>query len=318
MQIGNVEIFESQLSSGKGAFLTGPLDAETAEVLSQLNITELQIGASVIQADLSFIDVLKDLEMLFIEVPVTKGLKKVEQLSNLKGLFFSSITPDETAIAELDFSKLKDVAFGIPGLVGGEAYLRSKEIQSLSISNAQLSDLSVLSALTSLRSLTIYSSEVTSLEGIPNIFKLNLTQVSSLSSLRGLETCSNLLSLTLDEVTELQSIDEIGKTTAIRDFLIQRCFKIHDVSALENCTQLQNIQFNVCGKIESLKPLRNFTHLKTFNFSETTVIVDGDISFLKEFKELKSIKFMNRKHYNMTTTEWYDNRFPGQTWTQRM
>lgn len=171
-------------------------------------------------------------------------------------------------------------------------------------------DLSLLGSMKSLNSLTIRLSDAKSLEGIPNLQCLDLTQVSSLSSLHGLEHCSNLVSLTLDELRELQSIDAIGKTIAIRELMIQRCFKIQNISSLENCINLQHLQLNICGKIETLKPIRNLTGLKTFNFIETTNIVDGDISFLKEFRELKTLKFMNRKHYNMTTTEWYTNRFP--------
>jgi len=103
MQIGNAQVFDAQLSSGKGANLTGPLDVQTAQLLSTQNITELQIGAEAGEGDLTFIDLLKELEMLFIEVPVTKGIKKVEQLSALRGLYFSGISPEETASDDLDF-----------------------------------------------------------------------------------------------------------------------------------------------------------------------------------------------------------------------
>jgi hypothetical protein len=54
---------------------------------------------------------------------------------------------------------------------------------------------------------------------------------------------------------------------------------------------------NNCGDIETLKPLSRLTSLEWVTFSESTNIVDGDLSSLFQMR-LSRIAFQNRRHYS--------------------
>ena len=125
-----------------------------------------------------------------------------------------------------------------------------------------------------LETLFVWQSSIENLEGGDNLYsvkRLSLYGDRKLSSLKGIEKFKNLTILEIDGCKSIGSINEI--------------------SSLEN---LEILKIDNCGDIESLKPIQHLKKLKELSFAESTNVLDGDLSLCKG---IKSVGFMERKHY---------------------
>ena len=124
----------------------------------------------------------------------------------------------------------------------------------------------------------------------------------------------------------LRAFNGIGRLPAIKRLELVHCYKLESDAGLEEISgslrhlhilnskrfhpglglrSLRNIEvlrLNACGEIENLDFLFEFPRLIDFRFVDTHVR-SGDLSPLLAHKSLRSVGFMDKRHYNMKSEE---------------
>jgi hypothetical protein len=154
-------------------------------------------------------------------------------------------------------------------------------------------------------------------------------------SLRGYRQKNGLLDAlpTSDEIlylelsfSGLRAFGGIGRLQSIKRLELVHCYKLESDSGLEEVSSslrhlhvlnskrlqvgaglrsLRNIEvlrLNACGEIDTLEFLHEFPRLLDFRFVDTNVR-SGDLSPLIAHKTLRSVGFMDKRHYNMKSAE---------------
>jgi len=154
-------------------------------------------------------------------------------------------------------------------------------------------------------------------------------------SLRGYRQKNGLLDAVpiLDEIlylelsfSGLRAFDGIGRLRSIKRLELVHCYKLESDSGLEEVAgslrhlhilnskrlhvgpglrslrDIEVLRLNACGEIDSLDFLFEFPRLLDFRFVDTNVR-SGDLSPLIAHKTLRSVGFMDKRHYNMKSVE---------------
>lgn len=153
-----------------------------------------------------------------------------------------------------------------------------KNLTHLNIVNYPDFDLSSLSKMIKLKSIKLVS--------------------RNLRSLTGLENFQALKSVDLFQCTKLENIKAIQSCKSIESIHIESCKKIPNISPIKSQIELKHLSLNNCGDIESLTPIALLNNLETLSFTEDTKIIDGNLTFISNLKNLKKVIFNNRKHYS--------------------
>lgn len=164
------------------------------------------------------------------------------------------------------------------------------------------SKIALPSAESRLRSLYIrrYGPKSKSLIECPafrGLVELEINQ-GNLTSVEGVESLEKLDTAMLCYLRQLKSVEAL-KRTPITRLDIETCRKITDLPELRGCPSLESLSLRGCGTIPSLAFLREFKMLKQFCFVNTTV-QDGDMTPLLG---LKSAGFLKRRRYSHTPEE---------------
>jgi Leucine-rich repeat (LRR) protein len=139
-------------------------------------------------------------------------------------------------------------------------------------------DLSLFANMPNLRSLTIISRTLESLNGIANL--------------------KDLTHLEIHYASRLRSLEGIQALTKLNHLSVSTCRGITDVSPIGSLVQLEELALNNNGNIDSFKPLLALTNLRSLGFYETTNVVDGDLSLFDRLPHLTKVAFQNRPHYS--------------------
>ncbi|MGB0177664.1 MAG: hypothetical protein ACPF9D_10890, partial [Owenweeksia sp.] len=120
----------------------------------------------------------------------------------------------------------------------------------------------------------------------------------NLNSLEGIQAYDKLRDIT---VAYARSLTELGKHSwdfkALESLSISNCKKLSPDS-FSKLPSLKNFEFSDCGPVPTLEWIPKFMpQLEDLNFWGTKP-EDGDLSFVKELKNLKNIHFKDEKHYN--------------------
>jgi hypothetical protein len=73
-------------------------------------------------------------------------------------------------------------------------------------------------------------------------------------------------------------------------------------SGIKSLSGIEVLRLNECGEIEDLEFLYDFPHLIDFRFVNTNVR-SGDLSPLLKHKTLKSVGFMDKRHYSLKSDD---------------
>ena len=239
------------------------------------------------------VDALKNLTHLK-EVEMD-GLRALESLEGLKVL--------EKSRTELDL-------YGFDSIKNLKGIQNFHKLQSLSITNNSLTDITALKGLKSLKKLYISSDNLTLLKGIGSLPKLeildiyvrivksldglkNLTALDKmvincdkLNSLKGLEQAPNITDLTICS-KDLKDITRINSLTKLKTLDLSSCNSIQNLHGLEKLNFLESINVNDCSKLVSLQGVPNPN------------VFGSDVSFdncssLKDITALKGISKIER------------------------
>jgi hypothetical protein len=145
--------------------------------------------------------------------------------------------------------------------------------------------LGLLSSLSHLEKLGLYSARIKTLEGIENL--------------------KNLKEVVLYDLKNLQQIYPLVKLGSHLEFIeIDKCKKITDYEDLAEIISLKKLIISDSADIPSLLFIRHLPNLEFFTFLGTK-IVDGDIS---PCERLEYVNFDNKKHYSHKATDFPDKR----------
>ncbi len=131
----------------------------------------------------------------------------------------------------------------------------------------------------------------------PNLENLEFVQ-STIVSLEGLEKFKKLKKLSVSYCPKLTDISGILELP-LEVLEFENCKKIENFEGLSSLKHLKIVKLSNCGKISSLKFIENLKKLEHLSFVDTT-IDDGDLNLCLK---LKSVGFMNKKHYSHTYEE---------------
>jgi hypothetical protein len=123
---------------------------------------------------------------------------------------------------------------------------------------------------------------------------------ANVKDLRGIEKFSNLKRLELHYCTKLETDLGISKLSETLQHLhINRSKKFSFADELLSLNKLRVLCLNACGPIENLSFLKHFPNLIDFRFVDTNII-DGDLTPIIEHPTIRSVGFLNKRHYNLS------------------
>ncbi|MXZ09640.1 MAG: hypothetical protein F4Y79_09370 [Gemmatimonadetes bacterium] len=176
--------------------------------------------------------------------------------------------------------------------------LGSEKVNGKYVNSNAISDLSPLSNLTSLRTLSLHDnsiSDVSPLSGLTNLIMLNLydNSISDVSSLSGL-TRLKVLMLSKNSISDVSSLSNL---TRLRTLMLQRN-NISDVSPLSDLTGLSLLQL-AHNNISDVSPLSRLTGLKHLYLYNNSI---SDLAPLVANTRLRSGDVVNVRNNPLSTT----------------
>ena len=104
--------------------------------------------------------------------------------------------------------------------------------------------------------------------------------------------------LRLAGFSKLLDFSFIHRLESLRYLDIDTCKCFSNLRLVENCRELEYLAIDNVGRIESLLPIQKCLKLKVISFVESTNIIDGKLRFLKQFPQLETVAFQERRHYD--------------------
>lgn len=233
-----------------------------------------------------------------------KHIRIVNHKINIEGLYYlkelETLELGDESNQEVDFTQfpsLRQCFFSWRRR--SESVFQCSRLEKLGIEGYPYESLDSISNLTKLVYLGIGNARnLITLKGIEKFINLNEMSLSSLPKMTGLglELNSAIEKIELFDMKELTDLGNLSRLTRLKTLSIERCKKVFTIEALTNIRELEVLHLDNCGEIESLKPIDGLNRLKVLHFIESTNIVDGDLTVLRN-KNIKSLYFQDRRHY---------------------
>jgi hypothetical protein len=126
---------------------------------------------------------------------------------------------------------------------------------------------------------------------------------ANFKDLNGIEKYRNLKRLELHYCTKLESDSGISSLKNTLEILhINQSKKFEPTSELYELEKLKVLRLNSCGKLKNLDFLKHFPNLIDFRFTNT-IVENGDLKPILEHPSIRSVGFMNKRHYNYKDIE---------------
>jgi hypothetical protein len=162
----------------------------------------------------------------------------------------------------LDCSKLPKSLFSLhlniwtkKSIINIEA-LNNTDLQHLTISDFDEKDLTILSSLIKLKSLSFKTAKI--------------------KSLKGIETFTNLKCLSLGGVRSLTDISDITNLQSLKFLEFDICWKMQDFNPVVKLKELEVLQLMDCKNLASIKFVKELPNLRQLDTLGTTIIKDFD------------------------------------------
>ena len=256
---------------------------EFSELMTRENVVELSIGPDYpVEYGLGFLKRVPTISGFYINNLRLKSLEGIESLTNLTQIDLSDYSDQS-----VDFSCF-------PNLQGCRLEFNKSRSSVFSLSNLKRLEL-----------IHYPYRDLTPLVPLTNLRSLSLSQ-GSLQNIDLIREFHNLEELRLNFFPKLANFQPISSCTKITWLDLDRMKGLCNLGSLNGLVNLRQLDISNCGKIQSLAPLKEFSNLEVVRFIENTFIEDGDVRALLELPNLKVVRFMNRKDYNLRREE-----FPG-------
>lgn len=126
---------------------------------------------------------------------------------------------------------------------------------------------------------------------------------SNIQDFLSIEKISKLKRLELHYCTKLQrDFGLSGLADSLEYLHINQSKKFVPNEELFSLENLRVLCLNSCGHLENLRFLNQLPNLIDFRFVDTNVL-DGDLSPILEHPTIRSVNFLNKRHYNMKDDE---------------
>ena len=222
--------------------------------------------------DIHFLNKLSDI-LEGLHLPETKfDNQVVNSLHKLKFLGFADNKKDVIDLS--NFPNLESLACDYSSRLKGLETCKNLIDLTLTGYKSESKDLSEVPLFLNLKELSLFKTDITTLQGIEhysNLKKLEIFSASKLERIAPLQVLSNSLE-------ELQ---------------IEQCKKIKDFEVLGKVQSLKKIILSESGEIKSLAFVKELPHLEFISFWGTNVL-DGNIKYCEG---VNYVGFDNKKHY---------------------
>jgi len=136
----------------------------------------------------------------------------------------------------------------------------------------------------------------------PSVVYLELN-LGGTRALQGLSRLSSLRRLEVHHCTKLESdLGLVEVAGSIKHLHVSTCGKFTMRGDLLALSKLEVLRLNQCGDLEDLDFIHSFPNLIDFRFVGTNV-KSGRLSPLLEHKTLKSVGFLDKRHYDLKAKE---------------
>lgn len=145
----------------------------------------------------------------------------------------------------------------------------------------------------------------TSFDNLPASDKLFYLQLNwaNLKDLQGIDKFENLKRLELHYCTKLET--DLGLSqlnNSIQYLHINQSKKFTFTDELLKLDKLRVLCLNTCGPIDNLSFLKHFPNLIDFRFVDTNIL-DEDLTPIIEHPTIRTVGFLNKRHYNFKDDE---------------
>jgi hypothetical protein len=247
--------------------------------------------------DLSFVKDVPDLLSLEVLTSRVDDPAVVESLTRLRFLSLSLIIT-----GRIDFSRFPELEeVYLTWTPKAESVFGCTSLRKIGMSRYKTEE-GDLSAFCSLSNLEVLGLGV-----------CNITRIGDLSCL------THLRKLEINRATKLASLDGIELLRGLRELHIETCRRIGRIDPIAQLENLERLLLPNNGPIDSLKPLRRLKKLREFFFYESTNVLDGDLTPLKDLPNLEDVAFQPRRHYNLKPDDLPSKPGPSSTeWSRRL
>lgn len=224
--------------------------------------------------DYSFLRELPDLAAVEITDWNTRDIGAVNNLATLRRLKVFTYCRTEIRFSQLPL--LEECS--LEWRPKASSLFEHTRLKKLFINKYPAKTLTAFSKMTDLRSLSLASPKIETLNGIGALSELSFLGVyvaRRLGTLNGIEALTNLVQLEVND-----------------------CPRIRNISPLGGLHLLREVHLCNDGDIETLGPLRRLEKLEVLLFYESTNVLDGDLSVLQSLAKLQHVVFMGRPHYS--------------------
>ena len=121
---------------------------------------------------------------------------------------------------------------------------------------------------------------------------------ANLKELNGLNRFPNLKRLEIHYCRKLESLEGIQNVTKLEFLHINQSKKLNISEHLLKLKDIKVLCLNSCGELPNLDFLSNFKKLIDFRFVNTK-IESGDLRPIIEHPTIRTVGFLNKRHYNM-------------------
>jgi Leucine-rich repeat (LRR) protein len=197
----------------------------------------------------------------FLDLGMQYGIKNsfVYKFTKLQGLVFPLFKDVDFVLnCELLPKTLKQLhiyVYSKKKIINIEA-LNTTDLQHLTISDFDEKDLTKLSSLTNLKTLSFKTAKI--------------------KSLKGIETLTNLKCISLGGVRSLTDITDISTLQNLKFLEFDICWKLQDFSPISQLKQLEVLQLMDCKNVASIKFVKELPKLRQLYTLGTTIINDFD------------------------------------------
>lgn len=119
----------------------------------------------------------------------------------------------------------------------------------------------------------------------------------------GIGKFTNLKRLEVHYCTKLETDFGISALSRSLEFLhINQSKKLKSIANILKLHRLKVLCLNSCGELDNLNFLKLFPNLIDFRFVNTTIL-DGNLTPIIEHPSIRSVGFINKRHYNYKDTD---------------
>ncbi|SDD82495.1 hypothetical protein [Pedobacter soli] len=142
--------------------------------------------------------------------------------------------------------------------------------------------------------------KLNSFESLPESERLLYLELNwaNIKDFVGIEKFKNLRRLELHYCTKLTSYTGLNLLKDSLEFLhINQSKKLVISEELLSLSKIKVLRLNACGDIDNLDFLSNFPELIDFRFLNTNIL-DGNLQPILNHPTIRSVGFLNKRHYN--------------------